>query len=282
MHPINIISLKKAYGNIHALRGIDLQIPEGKIYGLIGPNGSGKTTLIKSIVGAIKPSSGSISVCGMDPQKDKWEIRKLIGYMPQSSSLFESLNTRDNITFFGKAYSLKNLNQRVDDIIEFTELKERENDPIYTFSGGMKKRVSLACALIHRPKLLLLDEPTAAVDPHLKARSWELFRELASRGTTLLISTHLMDEALLCDNITVLNRGKVILINTPEEILKKGESKLIINTSQERIENVFLSNPEDLANKLKEFGLQEGIKSIEIKQETLEEIMLSEINKNVS
>ena len=282
MHPINIISLKKAYGNIHALRGIDLQIREGKIYGLIGPNGSGKTTLIKSIVGAIKPSSGSISVCGMDPQKDKWEIRKLIGYMPQSSSLFESLNTRDNITFFGKAYSLKNLNQRVDEIIEFTELKERENDPIYTFSGGMKKRVSLACALIHRPKLLLLDEPTAAVDPHLKARSWELFRELASRGTTLLISTHLMDEALLCDNITVLNRGKVILINTPEEILKKGESKLIINTSQERIENVILSNPEDLANKLKEFGLQEGIKSIEIKQETLEEIMLSKINKNVS
>ena len=282
MHPINIISLKKAYGNIHALRGIDLQIPEGKIYGLIGPNGSGKTTLIKSIVGAIKPSSGSISVCGMDPQKDKWEIRKLIGYMPQSSSLFESLNTRDNITFFGKAYGLKNLNQRVDEIIEFTELKERENDPIYTFSGGMKKRVSLACALIHRPKLLLLDEPTAAVDPHLKARSWELFRELASRGTTLLISTHLMDEALLCDNITVLNRGKVILINTPEEILKKGESKLIINTSQERIENIILSNPEDLANKLKEFGLKEGIKSIEIKQETLEEIMLSEINKNVS
>ena len=282
MHPINIISLKKAYGNIHALRGIDLQIPEGKIYGLIGPNGSGKTTLIKSIVGAIKPSSGSISVCGMDPQKDKWEIRKLIGYMPQSSSLFESLNTRDNITFFGKAYGLKNLNQRVDEIIEFTELKERENDPIYTFSGGMKKRVSLACALIHRPKLLLLDEPTAAVDPHLKARSWGLFRELASRGTTLLISTHLMDEALLCDNITVLNRGKVILINTPEEILKKGESKLIINTAQERIENVILSNHEDLANKLKEFGLQEGIKSIEIKQETLEEIMLSEINKNVS
>ena len=282
MHPINIISLKKVYGNIHALRGIDLQIPEGKIYGLIGPNGSGKTTLIKSIVGAIKPSSGSISVCGMDPQKDKWEIRKLIGYMPQSSSLFESLNTRDNITFFGKAYSLKNLNQRVDEIIEFTELKERENDPIYTFSGGMKKRVSLACALIHRPKLLLLDEPTAAVDPHLKARSWELFRELASRGTTLLISTHLMDEALLCDNITVLNRGKVILINTPEEILKKGESKLIITIDQERIENVILSNPEDLANKLKEFGLQEGIKSIEIKQETLEEIMLSEINKNVS
>jgi len=282
MHPINIISLKKAYGNIHALRGIDLQIPEGKIYGLIGPNGSGKTTLIKSIVGAIKPSSGSISVCGMNPQKDKWEIRKLIGYMPQSSSLFESLNTKDNITFFGKAYSLKNLDQRVDEIIEFTELKERENDPIYTFSGGMKKRVSLACALIHRPKLLLLDEPTAAVDPHLKARSWELFRELASRGTTLLISTHLMDEALLCDNITVLNRGKVILINTPEEILKKGESKLIINTSQERIENIILSNPEDLANKLKEFGLKEGIKSIEINQETLEEIMLSEINKNVS
>ena len=282
MYTINIRSLKKTYGNIHALRGVNLQIPEGKIYGLIGSNGSGKTTLIKTIVGAIQPSSGSISVFGMDPQKNKWEIRKLIGYMPQTSSLFESLNIRDNITFFGKAYNLDNLDKEVNEIIEFTELKERENDPIYTFSGGMKKRVSLACALIHKPKLLLLDEPTAAVDPHLKARSWELFKELASRGTTLLISTHLMDEALLCDNITILNRGKVILIDTPDEILKKGESRLVINTTKEKIENFILSKPDAVASKLHEFGLREDIKSIEIKQDTLENIVLSEIKKNES
>jgi|TARA_B110000263_G_scaffold91367_1_gene79892 ABC-2 type transport system ATP-binding protein len=282
MYTINIRSLKKTYGNIHALRGVNLQIPEGKIYGLIGSNGSGKTTLIKTIVGAIQPSSGSISVFGMDPQKNKWEIRKLIGYMPQTSSLFESLNIRDNITFFGKAYNLDNLDKEVNEIIEFTELKERENDPIYTFSGGMKKRVSLACALIHKPKLLLLDEPTAAVDPHLKARSWELFKELASRGTTLLISTHLMDEALLCDNITILNRGKVILIDTPDEILKKGESRLVINTTKEKIENFILSKPDAVASKLHEFGLRKDVKSIEIKQDTLEDIVLSEIKKNES
>jgi len=282
MYTINIRSLKKTYGNIHALRGVNLQIPEGKIYGLIGSNGSGKTTLIKTIVGAIQPSSGSISVFGMDPQKNKWEIRKLIGYMPQTSSLFESLNIRDNITFFGKAYNLDNLDKEVNEIIEFTELKERENDPIYTFSGGMKKRVSLACALIHKPKLLLLDEPTAAVDPHLKARSWKLFKELASRGTTLLISTHLMDEALLCDNITILNRGKVILIDTPDEILKKGESRLVINTTKEKIENFILSKPDAVASKLHEFGLRKDVKSIEIKQDTLEDIVLSEIKKNES
>ena len=282
MYTINIRSLKKTYGNTHALRGVNLQIPEGKIYGLIGSNGSGKTTLIKTIVGAIQPSSGSISVFGMDPQKNKWEIRKLIGYMPQTSSLFESLNIRDNITFFGKAYNLDNLDKEVNEIIEFTELKERENDPIYTFSGGMKKRVSLACALIHKPKLLLLDEPTAAVDPHLKARSWELFKELASRGTTLLISTHLMDEALLCDNITILNRGKVILIDTPDEILKKGESRLVINTTKEKIENFILSKPDAVASKLHEFGLRKDVKSIEIKQDTLEDIVLSEIKKNES
>jgi len=282
MYTINIRSLKKTYGNIHALRGVNLQIPEGKIYGLIGSNGSGKTTLIKTIVGAIQPSSGSISVFGMDPQKNKWEIRKLIGYMPQTSSLFESLNIRDNITFFGKAYNLDNLDKEVNEIIEFTELKERENDPIYTFSGGMKKRVSLACALIHKPKLLLLDEPTAAVDPHLKARSWELFKELASRGTTLLISTHLMDEALLCDNITILNKGKVILIDTPDEILKKGESRLVINTTKEKIENFILSKPDAVASKLHEFGLRKDVKSIEIKQDTLEDIVLSEIKKNES
>ena len=282
MYTINIRSLKKTYGNIHALRGVNLQIPEGKIYGLIGSNGSGKTTLIKTIVGAIQPSSGSISVFGMDPQKNKWEIRKLIGYMPQTSSLFESLNIRDNITFFGKAYNLDNLDKEVNEIIEFTELKERENDPIYTFSGGMKKRVSLACALIHKPKLLLLDEPTAAVDPHLKARSWELFKELASRGTTLLISTHLMDEALLCDNITILNKGKVILIDTPDEILKKGESRLVINTTKEKIENFILSKPDAVASKLHEFGLRKDVKSIEIKQDTLEDIVLSEIKRNES
>jgi ABC-2 type transport system ATP-binding protein len=282
MNAINIIALKKAYGKIRALRSVDLQIPKGKIYGLIGSNGSGKTTLIKAIVGAIKPSLGDISVFGMNPQKDKWEIRKLIGYMPQTHSLFESLNVRDNITFFGKAYNLDNLNKKVDEIIKFTELKERENDPIYTFSGGMKKRVSLACALIHKPKLLLLDEPTAAVDPHLKRRSWELFRELASSGTTLLISTHLMDEALLCDNITILNKGKVILTDTPDEILKKGKSRLVINTNKEKIEDLFLSKPDALASKLHEFGLTKNITSIKIEQDTLESIVLSEIKKNES
>jgi len=274
MNAISITALVKSYGKVTALQGIDLAVPQGMIYGVVGPNGAGKTTLIKTLVGVARPTSGTARVLELDPLNDKWALRKQIGYMPQDAALYETLSARDNITFLGKAQSVKNLDQKVDEVIAFTELASRARDPIHTFSGGMKKRVSLACALIHQPKVLFLDEPTAAVDPQLRARSWELFRKLAKDGTTLFISTHLMDEALLCDRVTILNQGRVILVDSPQNIMQRGKTRLSVTSPNGSSETEFESTPEAMAQKLHEFGLPNDISSIKIGSSTLEEIVL--------
>ena len=274
MNAISITALVKSYGKVTALQGIDLAVPQGMIYGVVGPNGAGKTTLIKTLVGVARPTSGTARVLELDPLNDKWALRKQIGYMPQDAALYETLSARDNITFLGKAQSVKDLNQKVDEVIAFTELASRARDPIHTFSGGMKKRVSLACALIHQPKVLFLDEPTAAVDPQLRARSWALFRKLAKNGTTLFISTHLMDEALLCDRVTILNQGRVILVDSPQNIMQRGKTRLSVTSPNGSSETEFESTPEAMAQKLHEFGLPNDISSIKIGSSTLEEIVL--------
>ena len=274
MNAISITALVKSYGKVTALQGIDLAVPQGMIYGVVGPNGAGKTTLIKTLVGVARPTSGTARVLELDPLNDKWALRKQIGYMPQDAALYETLSARDNITFLGKAQSVKDLDQKVDEVIAFTELASRARDPIHTFSGGMKKRVSLACALIHQPKVLFLDEPTAAVDPQLRARSWALFRKLAKNGTTLFISTHLMDEALLCDRVTILNQGRVILVDSPQNIMQRGKTRLSVTSPNGSSETEFESTPEAMAQKLHEFGLPNDISSIKIGSSTLEEIVL--------
>ena len=274
MNAISIAALVKSYGKVTALQGIDLAVPQGMIYGVVGPNGAGKTTLIKTLVGVARPTSGTARVLELDPLNDKWALRKQIGYMPQDAALYETLSARDNITFLGKAQSVEDLDQKVDEVIAFTELASRARDPIHTFSGGMKKRVSLACALIHQPKVLFLDEPTAAVDPQLRARSWALFRKLAKNGTTLFISTHLMDEALLCDRVTILNQGRVILVDSPQNIMQRGKTRLSVTSPNGSSETEFESTPEAMAQKLHEFGLPNDISSIKIGSSTLEEIVL--------
>ena len=274
MNAISITALVKSYGEVTALQGIDLAVPQGMIYGVVGPNGAGKTTLIKTLVGVARPTSGTARVLELDPLNDKWALRKQIGYMPQDAALYETLSARDNITFLGKAQSVEDLDQKVDEVIAFTELASRARDPIHTFSGGMKKRVSLACALIHQPKVLFLDEPTAAVDPQLRARSWALFRKLAKNGTTLFISTHLMDEALLCDRVTILNQGRVILVDSPQNIMQRGKTRLSVTSPNGSSETEFESTPEAMAQKLHEFGLPNDISSIKIGSSTLEEIVL--------
>lgn len=190
------------------------------------------------------------------------------------------MSFNEAVNFLGKAQSIENLEQKVDEVITFTELAHRARDPIHTFSGGMKKRVSLACALIHQPKVLFLDEPTAAVDPQLRARSWELFRKLAKNGTTLFISTHLMDEALLCDQVTILNQGKVILVDSPQNIMQRGRTQLLVTSSNGSSKSEIESTPEAMAQKLHEFGLPNDISSIKTGSSTLEEIVLEIIQND--
>jgi len=275
MNAIEIKNLSKYYGKLRALNYMSLDVPEGTIYGLVGPNGSGKTTLIKALVGALRPNSGSAKVLGLDPLKDKWKLRRQIGYMPQSPALYDDLSARNNIIFFGKAQKIPDLKKKTDEILSFAELSSRANDAVGTFSGGMKKRVSLCCALIHNPKIIFLDEPTAAVDPHLKMQSWILFRKLAQSGVTIFVSTHLMDEALLCDKIAILRNGEILAVDTPQKILERGKTKLIVSDNNQEKTSTIASTATGLADELKKFGLDKNISSLELHADNIEDIILS-------
>lgn len=272
---VEIKNLFKDYGKLRALDNILLNVPEGTIYGLVGPNGAGKTTLIKTLVGTLKPTTGSVKVLGLDPLQDKWKLRKQIGYMPQTPALYDDLSAKRNILFFGEAQNIPDLEKKVDDILAFAELTDRGNDLVRTFSGGMKKRVSLCCALIHHPKIVFLDEPTAAIDPHLKIQSWNLFRKLAKTGVTLFISTHLMDEALLCDKVTILGNGEIIAVDTPQKILERGKTILKYTETGEIKESIIDSTPESLAKELQRLGLKQSITSLSLHSDNIENIVLN-------
>lgn len=275
MTAIEVSGLTKHYGDIEALRGIDLNVPDGALYALLGPNGAGKSTLIRALVGALRPTAGSISVLGLDPLKQRSELRQRIGYMSQSAALYEDLSARDNIAFFGGAHDGDGLDERVEEVLRLTELAERADDRVHTFSGGMKSRVSLATALVHRPRVLLLDEPTAGVDPSLRARFWALFRQLTSEGVTILISTHLMDEAVLCDRVAILLAGRVIADEPPLALLERGRTRLVVRAGGAGSELEIGGRPEDLAAALRPFGLRPEIEAVSVRPDSLEEVMLA-------
>jgi len=269
----------KNFGSVQALKGISLEVERGVIYGMLGPNGAGKTTFIRLLTAAIKPSAGSLSVLGMRPQKDKRALRSMIGYMPQAPALYDDLSPVENIRFFGRAHSVENLSNRVDEVIQFVGLSRRARDPVYKFSGGMKQRVSLACALVHQPKILLLDEPTTGIDPKQRETFWNHFRQLAASGTTLIISTHQMDEALYCDRLGILHEGRLLADDSPQQLLWGGRTKLKIWRDGQVEEHNLSNYPEQLPTELQRFGLDKTISRIEIDEDTLETVVLRMINE---
>ncbi len=276
---ISARGLKKRYGKFEALQGIELAVPEGSIYGLLGPNGAGKTTLIKALVGASRPSSGEARILGLDPVRQARELRPQIGYMPQAPALYDDLSARDNVRFFGKAFNLPDLDRRVDEAIEFVALTGRQNDPVYAFSGGMKQRVSLACAIVHSPKVLFLDEPTAGVDPKLKEGFWQHFRDLASRGVTLFISTHLMDEPLLCDQLTVIRAGQVLVTAPPDDIMQRGRTWVRVWRDGQVEEDTVRAYYTELPNVLRRYGLDRTVTRIELHEDSLETVIVDMIEE---
>jgi ABC-2 type transport system ATP-binding protein len=163
--------------------------------------------------------------------------------------------------------------------MHFSDLSGRAEDPVHTFSGGMKRRVSLACALVHRPEVIFLDEPTAAVDPQLRSRFWRTFRELAGDGATLFISTHLMDEAMLCDRIAILRKGRIIATDTPQGVLEQGRTRLTVVHDDTDTKETIGGHPEDLAAALRPYGLQPGVTAIDVETDSLEAVVLSLIEK---
>jgi ABC-2 type transport system ATP-binding protein len=206
------------YGNIKALDELSLRVPASISFGLLGPNGAGKTTLIRLLVGLLKPKSGSIEILGQKPSRKK---AHLIGYMPQLHSLYTELSVMQNVDFFAKIYRLANRAERarrVEEAIRLVDMWQRRKDPVLKLSGGMKQRVSLACAIVHNPPLLFLDEPTVGLDPELRVTFWEHFTALTKQGVTIIISSHTMDDAAHCDRLAFMLNGKVIAQGTPGEL----------------------------------------------------------------
>lgn len=274
---INVQRVSKNFGTVEALKDVSLSVERGQIYGLLGPNGAGKTTLIRLLIGSTTPTSGQSSVLGFDPTQQKRVLRRQIGYMPQSPALYDDLSVRENITFFGRAHNVTDFSKHVDEVITFVQLGKRARDPVYTLSGGMKQRVSLACALVHQPRMLFLDEPTSGIDPKLRMSFWEHFRELASTGVTLLISTHQMDEALYCNRLAILHEGRMLADDTPNQLLWNNRARITIQHGDSSEHHEVINYPEHLPELLKEFGLDRSVSRIEIEEDTLEEIILGMI-----
>jgi ABC-2 type transport system ATP-binding protein len=206
------------YGKLNALDGLDLSIPRGVSFGLLGPNGAGKTTLIRVLVGLLKPQGGTALILGERPSP---KVSSLIGYMPQLAALYNELSVAENLDFFAQVYGLRDRDQRrerVEEVSKLVELWERRSELAMNLSGGMRQRLSLACALVHQPQLLFLDEPTVGLDPELRVVFWDYFHGLTQQGATLVISSHTMDDAAHCDQLAFLRAGRVIAQGTPPEL----------------------------------------------------------------
>ncbi len=218
MEAVRVEKVSFSYGSLQVLRELSLEVPSGISFGLLGPNGAGKTTLIYLLIGLLKPKSGTLQVLGSVPSQRN---APYIGYMPQSTALYQELTVYDNLDFFARVYGIRDRRerrQRIEEMLEMVELPGRASSQVFKLSGGMKQRISLACALIHRPDLLLLDEPTAGIDPELRVAFWDHFKELSRNGVTLIISSHTMDDAARCDQLVFLRDGRAIAQGSPDEL----------------------------------------------------------------
>ncbi len=216
--------LTRRFGPVVAVRDLNLSIAKGEVFGLLGPNGSGKTTTIRMLCGLIAPTEGTAIVAGVDVREAPDRIKELIGYMSQRFGLYEDLTVAENLDFYGGIYGLEGPSRRgrIAEVVAFLGLDRRLDQLGGTLSGGWKQRLGLACALMHQPSVLFLDEPTAGVDPAARRGFWQTIHRLATeQGTTVIVTTHYMDEAGRCGRVALLSQGHLIALGTPEEVAKQ-------------------------------------------------------------
>jgi ABC-2 type transport system ATP-binding protein len=238
------------YGNDVAVQELCLDVMPGEVFGLLGPNGSGKSSTLSAIAGTLAPAAGEIRVAGLRESDDPLAYRRRIGLVPQELALFDELTAEQNLLFFGRLYGLagRDLRRRVNDVLDFVRLGEQARRRVRTFSGGMQRRLNLACALLHEPALLLLDEPTVGLDIHSRDGIFASLEQVRDRGCAILLTTHHLEEAeLLCDRIGILNHGRLIAQGTLAELSAdvSEEEAVLANVwradrSHERLERVFV------------------------------------------
>ncbi len=294
---ISVNGLTKYFHEVTALNGIDFEIPQGQTFGLLGPNGAGKTTAISILCGLLTPDRGTVSLAGQtDPTRP--EVRQVLGLAPQSLALYEELSAQQNLNYFGKlyGYSGKALAQRVDYCLEVAQLTERRKHRVSTFSGGMKRRLNLACALLHEPKILLLDEPTVGVDPQSRNLIFETIENFKQDGATVLYTTHYMEEAQrLCDRVAIMDHGSILDIDGVDALIERhgGLSHVTLTLSDPAIDQQAIQttlkdtthaledhrlsfqtkDPLQVLTRLQGLGL--GIGHLKIDQADLEDVFLN-------
>jgi len=219
---IDVHGLTKCFGRKVAVDHVDITVPEGEVWGFLGPNGSGKTTTIRMLCGLLKPDAGEGTCLGFDVRKDTENIKRQVGYMTQRFSFWEDLSIRENLEFVARMYAIADGRKKVDDTLAQLGLTNRQDQLAGELSGGWKQRLALAACMLHEPKLLLLDEPTAGVDPQARREFWEEIHRLSQSGLTVLVSTHYMDEAERCDRIVYINLGRIIARGTVQDVIRQS------------------------------------------------------------
>ncbi len=243
---IEIHELEKRYNGTNAVDGLSLSVKEGELFGLLGPNGAGKTTTIKVLCGLLEPTKGWVKVGGHSVSKEREAVKRLIGVCPQEMGVFPYLTGRENLEFFGGLHAMPKdrLRANAERLLDTMGLKEDADRRVKTYSGGMKRRISVAAALVSDPRIAFLDEPTTGMDPQARRAVWDFIRELKARGTTVVLTTHYMEEAeALCDRVAIIDRGSLIALGTPEALRRANGA----------------ANLEDVFLKLTGRGLREGM-----------------------
>src|SRR5829696_1337821 len=233
-------NLKKSYDGFEAVKGVDFEVRRGECYGFLGPNGAGKTTTMKMIYGAVIPTSGDLHVAGLDVRRSEREIKRLIGVVPQENNLDDELQVKENLLVYGRYYDLprKLALQRADELLEFVQLTEKAGSKVEQLSGGMKRRLLIARALINDPEIVVLDEPTTGLDPQARHLVWDRLRALTTEGKTLVLTTHYMEEAArLCDRLVIMEGGLIIAQGSPKELVEEHVSPQVVEVR---------ASPEDL------------------------------------
>ncbi|MFO0831434.1 MAG: ABC transporter ATP-binding protein [Phycisphaerales bacterium] len=273
---LRLTDLRKSFGAVTAVDGLTLEVRKGEVFGLLGPNGAGKSTTIGMAVGLLAPDAGSVEIEGVGSPTDA-RARRSLGVAPQALALYEEMTAEENLRFFGSLYGLagSGLAARVDAVLRMVGLEQRRGDRVKTYSGGMKRRINLAAAMVHDPPVILLDEPTAGVDPQSRNNLLEVVRGLASGGKTVVYTTHYMEEASrLCDRIAIMDHGKVIAMGTVVELTGRfgGKSVVTVHRGEAGAERIETDAP---LRELERVMAGGGVTNVRVDQPDLESVFLS-------